>query len=43
VTGMDRMSIMFGGIDPSHKKNGKIFPNNHVYTVKLVKDAIEWR
>lgn len=34
---------MFGGIDPSIKKNGKIFPNNQVYTVKVVKDNIEWR
>jgi hypothetical protein len=28
VTGMGRISIMFGGIDPSSKKNGKMFPNN---------------
>jgi len=41
---------MFGGIDQSNKKNGKIFPNNQVfliyfqvYTVKIVKDNIEWR
>lgn len=30
VTGMGRISIMFGGIDPSSKKNGKMFPNNQV-------------
>ena len=30
ITGMGRMSIMFGGIDPQTKKNGKIFPNNQV-------------
>lgn len=43
ITGMGRMSIMFGGIDPAIKKNGKMFPNNQVYTVKVVKDNIEWR
>jgi len=35
---------MFGGIDQTNKKNGKIFPNNQVYTVKIIKDNnIEWR
>lgn len=28
ITGIGRTSIMFGGIDPTQKKNGKIFPNN---------------
>lgn len=30
ITGVGKFSIMFGGIDQTNKKNGKIFPNNQV-------------
>jgi len=34
---------MFGGLDATHRKNGKLCPNNEVYTIKVLATNVEWR
>merc|ERR1711976_557558 len=39
----DKIYILFGGLD-NEKKNGKVAPNNEVYTLKLMaKETCNWK
>lgn len=35
---------MFGGLDNFNKKDGKLYPLNQVYTIRMLpKDCCEWK
>jgi len=42
IVTVGKKNILFGGIDNSPKKNGKLYPNNQVYTIRIIGNNYEW-
>lgn len=42
MTTVKNYNVMFGGIDLNNKKNGKLLPNNQVYTIRITQQGATW-